>query len=97
MAESDMPRNVDRICCGDGGHCMPSRSLDLNPMDFFFLWRHMKEQLDEVPIRTTEDLLAEYQVAVTTDDSNVLETRRRDWRLSIVCLPMNTGRFEHQL
>jgi hypothetical protein len=38
---------------------------------FFFLWKNMKEQLDALPIRTTEDLLAKYQVAVTTDDSNV--------------------------
>lgn len=53
---------------------MSSRSLDLNPMDFFFLWKHMKEQRDAVRIRTTEDLLAKYQVAVTTDASTVLET-----------------------
>jgi hypothetical protein len=52
----------------------------------------MKEQLDEVPIRTAEDLLAKYQVAVTTDDSNVLETRRRDCLAAVHRLPSNEYR-----
>jgi hypothetical protein len=38
----------------------------------------MEEQLDAFPIRNTEDLLAKYQVAVTTDDS-------RDWSERVSC------------
>lgn len=38
VAESDMSRKVDGIFSGGGGHCIPFRALDLNPIFF----RHME-------------------------------------------------------
>ncbi|GIY62523.1 hypothetical protein CDAR_23871 [Caerostris darwini] len=43
-----------RIGC-DGANVWPSRSLDLNLLDFFY--DHLKSLINKLPVETSEDLL----------------------------------------
>ncbi|GBN34414.1 hypothetical protein AVEN_51170-1 [Araneus ventricosus] len=48
---------------GHGGPvAWPPRSLNFNPLDFFF-WGHMKSLVNEMPVDSAEDLVARINVA----------------------------------
>jgi hypothetical protein len=69
-----------------------------NSDGFCFLCGHMKEQVDTVPPRTIEDLVATPQAAVTTASAHMLKRVRGNvFRRTAVVLEMDRGLFERLL
>ena len=76
-----------------------TRSLDLAYLDFF-LWRHMKQLVNETVVETEEDLVPRIIVAAgtTADMPGIFErTRQSIVRRCTACIQTNGGAFEQFL
>jgi hypothetical protein len=62
-------------------------SPDLTPIFLYFLWGHLKEHGDAVPLGTNKDLVARFQATMTTIDDNMLRRLRGGCRLAHCRLP----------
>jgi hypothetical protein len=62
----------------------------------FFLWKHLKEHIYAAPPRTSEDIVARLQAAVTIVNANMF-VQENAMRRTAACLKMDGDRFEHLL
>jgi hypothetical protein len=78
--------------CG-GPVSWPTRSPDLNPLDFF-LWGHLKEIIYSYPPTALEDLSAKFHSAVANIDRRAQVSIPRR---AVACRQKYGGHFEHLL
>jgi hypothetical protein len=78
-----------------GPICWPTRSLDLNPLDFF-LWGYCKEEIYKTIPKDVDELDTRLRHAIWAIEEDVIEDVQRNL-LKRICVRMDGGHFEHLL
>jgi len=80
---------------GSRTHEWPSKSSNLNPLDFYF-WGYIKQKVYAEKFTTAENIKNRIREACTNINTDVLQRMQNDFHCRLdVCIQVNGGLFEH--